>query len=136
MGDVMWADWFVVIVVVLAAARVTRAVTVDDVGAPVRRMIGEVFLRVADGWSSRRTDFDNNAAADRHFERVNRWAQHGETLATCPWCTGFWVSVVAVASLLVLDWQWVGWLGLPWAVSYLVGVCEMAVGRLGDEDKD
>lgn len=57
-----------VVVLGLAAARLARAVSVDEIGQPLRDRVNE------------RTDGN-----------VNRWAT---TLVNCPVCTGWWFSLL------------------------------------------
>ena len=55
----------------LAATRVARAISVDEISAPARRRVG--------AWASARRDVS-----------VRRWIA---ALLDCPLCTGWWVSL-------------------------------------------
>lgn len=82
------------------AARLTRLVVVDDAGQPVR--IAAVRMSAA-------------LARDR-----DRGVDFGERLVSCPFCVGFWLSVVGVVSWLLagdtLAWQAVA---LVFALNYV-----------------
>ena len=60
-----------VVVLALAAARLARAVSVDEVAEPARRRL--------EGW-----------AADRDDAGIASWANR---LVRCPVCTGWWISL-------------------------------------------
>ncbi len=58
---------------------------------------------------------------DRPRARFVRWLPKGEEFITCPWCAGFWISI--------LWWlAWVAWphwtlvIAVPLAISALVGI--------------
>lgn len=101
-----------VALITLATARLTRLVTVDTIGEPVRkaaRWTGYAFAGTA-GWD---------------------WA---DELVGCPHCAGFWLSLLVVGS-------YAAWEQHPWwttvagvfAVAYVAG---HLVARLdvGDDD--
>ncbi|WP_280332027.1 hypothetical protein [Nocardia wallacei] len=82
-------------VYVLTAARLTRIVTMDKIGEPLR------------GWA------------------VRRWPDGSmlRYLWFCPWCLGWWVcAVLAWPTALVAGLPWWFGFGLWPAGSYLVGV--------------
>lgn len=105
--------WVTVLVLaVLAAARVTRLVVGDTITFPLR------------DWAARH---DHGPRTPVHW-------LHG--LITCPWCFGFWVCLAAV----LVAWQIAphpvmpSWFAVPaetLAASYLVG---LVAGWEGGED--
>lgn len=98
----MEPDLFDAVLVVGAAARLTRLVTDDTIGRPARDALRTAGRRLA--------------GADGLV-----WA---DELATCPWCAGFWVALAVVASWAAWGahpaWQAVaGVLAVAWAVGWL-----------------
>lgn len=57
------------VLVIGATARITRAITVDVIGQPIRNLFG----------------------------RIGKTELAAEFI-TCPWCVGFWVAVAAVVT--------------------------------------
>lgn len=85
--------------IVLAAARLTRLVTVDTIGHPFRQALRWTGLHLAG----------------------DRGLVYGDELATCPHCMGFWAAAAVVVS-------YAAWAGPAWrltaavlAVAYLAG---------------
>lgn len=92
--------FLVLALIVLAAARLTRFVVIDEVGAPVRNAARRLGSAVR---------------GDVGYEWVDR-------LVGCPWCCGFWLSLASTPfAAAVVSMHWVGWLAWPWAVSWVVG---------------
>ncbi|WP_067671782.1 hypothetical protein [Nocardia miyunensis] len=82
-------------VFVLSAARLTRIVTTDRIGEPIRKAIVDKF---------------GNASMITY-------------LSFCPWCLGWWVcAVLAWPTAVVAGLPWWWGFGLWPAGSYLVGV--------------
>lgn len=112
----------VLVIYVLAVARLTRLINADKVAAPIRlypaNKVRENTL-LADEARSR----GQTAQMQLFQRRQQRWAKTYEFLQ-CPWCVGWWI---AVAGAYVPVW-WIGW---PWwalfpvalAASHLVGIC-------------
>lgn len=76
------------VVMTLAVARATRAVTTDEVTEPMR------------GWM-----------AERWSDELGpRWPV---VLVNCDWCIGFWLALLAAVlgkvTGLVHTWTWAGW---------------------------
>jgi hypothetical protein len=95
----------VLVIYVLAVARVTRLVNYDSV------LDG---LRVAVGVRAR--------SLDRSEAERGRWAAVEEFLG-CAWCVGWWVSLAgAPVVVIVVGWSWWAVLPISLACSYLVGL--------------
>lgn len=92
------------VVLVLAAARATRVIVIDEIAAPVRRWVLANEKKLLGG-------------------KLGPTPRLGK-LVRCYWCSGFWVS-----ALLVLYTQsaacFAGW--LPWQSMALVPVTAFAV---------
>jgi len=89
----MSIDWFSYLLLVLAAYRVTRAITTDTI---------------------------LESAREKVWKRFPPDTKLGY-LITCNWCTGFWVSIVfVVAYILVPDAVFV--VSLVLSTSALVGI--------------
>lgn len=81
------------VILVLAVARVNRLVRIDEAGYPVRWLL---FKVLPEGFCER--------------------------LLACPFCIGFWISLIG-------SWSWLlwgstqawTWAALPFAVSWVVG---------------
>ena len=62
---------------------------------------------------------------DTIFDRPRDWASQKaiwlETLVTCPWCAGFWISLAATI-LYALSPTVSFWLFLPFALSAVTGL--------------
>lgn len=94
---------------VLAAIRITRFVRLDEAGSPIRHLILKLF-----GWAAFLIRLKGGKARARIA---------ASNLISCPYCIGFWISVVC-------NFSWVLWgdtviwlaLMLPWALSWLVGL--------------
>lgn len=97
------------VLVTLATLRVTRLVTTDSIGqwwlyAPLYK---KAFTQ----------------------QPPPRWAKYIEGL-TCPFCVGFWIGIVALASLALVGgpgdaaewWRWLaGAFALNWVVGHVAG---------------
>lgn len=89
-------DVLTLVLVALAAARITRLVTTDSIADPVRDWLLDL-------------------------PRSERAAEWWADLVSCPWCAGWWVAVAATLVLSFAPTGAVRWLALPWALSYAVG---------------
>lgn len=88
--------------VVLAALRASRAVSVDSITDPMRRRLQLASIR--DASSARR-------------RAVFHWLHE---LAKCPHCTGFWLAGLGVAGLHLSrrpGFRWVRWFTTWWAAA-------------------
>jgi hypothetical protein len=115
-------------VLALAAFRLTRLVGWDDLTASLRARLG-VSDQTYDDWIEVQHQAEERGAA-------SLWAREMELLIPipftpaqwwiarlirCPWCAGFWISLlVAAAYTLLPDGTVI--VGLPFALSALVGL--------------
>lgn len=112
--------------VTLAAARLTRIITTDQIGEPLRRLVwrlagGEIPPALT---SPIRDIVDFNPHWEMALPRVRRLVWD---LVTCPWCIGFWISLTGIAGALAVlpppPGPFIFWLlAGSLAASYLVGV--------------
>lgn len=118
-------DWYALVLAALAVWRSYRLGAVDEI---TERPRGAITLRdwVYDSWSDeiekrRAGGFDPwDHVSPPPFSRARyKWAR----FARCPWCLGFWLSV--------LWWiAWLAWpaamiaLSVPMALSALVGITQ------------
>lgn len=101
-------------VLVLVSYRVTRLVTTDSLWAGTRERITDALM-------------------GRGTTPASKLAE----LIGCPFCVGFWVSALTVATCC-----WVGWVSLPWrhavvvawAVAGAQALCSSIDARLNRED--
>lgn len=98
----------VLVLYVLTTARLTRLVTTDKIGQPIR------------SWAVRRWPARPVPESwPEDAPRPQRWVPF---LLHCAWCFGFWVALALVWPVLAvagLPWWW--FLGLVLACSYAVG---------------
>ncbi|OMB79276.1 DUF1360 domain-containing protein [Mycolicibacterium conceptionense] len=111
----------VLAVYVLAVMRLVRLINYDTILDPLRL------------WIARRANAARAAAAEADAadmptqfavfdRRMARWNLLAHFLK-CPWCVGFWGSLVtAVVPVLVIGWPWWSVFGVALACSYLVGL--------------
>lgn len=111
----------VLVVWVLAVARVTRLVNFDVVADPVRVWVaGRAAQAQAAGAEAAAAGHTTTAAA--HVRREGRWNTAAYLLG-CPWCVGFWVALCTVwVPVALIGWPWWSGLGVALACSHLVGV--------------
>lgn len=105
----------------LVAFRLTRLVGWDDISARMRAWLG-----ISDAtYASKIEEIEEEEAAGRNpfWGRRDHARWYIARLIRCPWCAGFWVSLlVAVGAALagLADWGWVIPFGL--ALSAVVGL--------------
>lgn len=111
----------VLVVYVLAVARVTRLANHDTIVDPVRLFIVGRARRVqAAADEAERGDHPITAGLQRR--RMARWNTVFEFVG-CPWCVGFWLALVgAVPVVGLLGWSWWAVAPVGLACSHLVGV--------------
>lgn len=109
------------IVDAVAAARITRLVTMDVISEPVRgRLIRAAYLvaRGEDEVGDRERDEPYSTWTERAAD--DREAPSFATLLVCPWCTGFWVAVGVVG--LRRRARWWPAVSEAFAVAYAAGI--------------
>ncbi|MHC9292044.1 DUF1360 domain-containing protein [Mycobacterium sp. LTG2003] len=111
----------ILVVYVLAVARLTRLINYDTVLDPLRL------------WIARRAETARTAAEEAelnsqptqsaiYLRAMARWNSLAEFLE-CPWCVGWWVALAgAVPVVYVLGWSWWALVPVALAASYLVGL--------------
>lgn len=101
----------VLVIYVLAVARITRLINADTVFDRIR-------LIPARAARSALLAGDDKSRA--------RWDTVVYFLE-CPWCVGMWISLAtAIVPVLMLHWAWWTFLPLALAASHLVGVFSFA----------
>lgn len=64
---------------------------------------------------------DRLEVVGRDAKQPKAWRVYLATLIRCPWCAGFYVSVVVWVAWL-LEPRWALWAATPWAISAVVGL--------------
>lgn len=98
--------WWQFLLLSLAVFRVYRLIAEDTILDRPRRWL----LRLGD-WQD--GDGEDNIPA----EYRDKWG----LFITCPWCLGFWLSVVTWVAWLLFPTETV-WLAVPWALSAAVAL--------------
>jgi len=99
----------VLVIYVLACARLTRLINGDTILDPIRVWI---LARARD-----------DARKARSRQRWNMWVYFVE----CPWCVGWWVSVAAAyLPVHLIGWPWWALFPVALAGSHLIGVFAFA----------
>lgn len=111
----------ILIVYVLAVARITRLINYDTVldwaRLFVARRAGSALAAAEEAEAA-----DQWTVAALHRKRQARWNILLEFLG-CPWCVGMWAALGgAVVVVSILGWPWLTFLPLGLACSYLVGL--------------
>ena len=111
----------ILVVYVLAVARITRLVNYDTVldwaRLFVARRAGSALAAAEEAEAA-----DLWTVGELHRNRQARWNLLLE-FAGCPWCVGMWVALAgAVPVVIVLGWSWWALLPVALAASYLVGL--------------
>lgn len=135
----MTVGWFDVVIIVLGAWRITRLVTRDtfppaqwarDWVLERHPTVDTVFL------GSHVTDPTVDATTTIHgtpvftaTDELSAWVPATDTaigaLVTCVWCTGFWVSAIAVAA-----WWFIPMVAVPVLAVFAVAAAVGIVDRL------
>ena len=104
-------EWVAVaLVVVLSSARLTRLVTYDKF--PPVKWLREKYIEATDG---------------------SDW----QLLAFCPYCAGFWVTLVVVLAGWLSGWHEVWWLvNGSLGASYLAAMVMVYDGDTGEDEGD
>ncbi|EHI13158.1 hypothetical protein KEK_08252 [Mycolicibacterium thermoresistibile ATCC 19527] len=111
----------VLVIYVLAVARLVRLVNFDTVLDPVRVLIAR-RAALADRAAAEAGDAGREASAELYRRRAGRW----NTLAyfvACPWCVGFWLALAtAPIPVGIMGWPWWAVFGVALAASHVVGL--------------
>ena len=111
----------VLVVYLLASARLTRLINYDTLTDPFRLAIA----RRAETARQAAIEAEVNqqiTTAELHSRRQERWLTAYE-FAGCAWCIGFWVSLAgSVAPVVIVGWPWWATLPLALAASHLIGL--------------
>ena len=110
-------DWWLFILGVLAAYRVTRLVTTDKITEPIFEPIRQ---RLEIKWIDRHAGDDENLS--HLYGKSETWNSKLAFLLSCPWCLGFWVSGVVTVILSVaygLHYPILTWLAMSTVVGFL-----------------
>ncbi|MDQ8706206.1 DUF1360 domain-containing protein [Streptomyces sp. LHD-70] len=117
--------------VVLAVARATRLITTDSLTRPLRDKLGERALAAyrrdeqATDTSEREPSVPPRAPGERGLY----------ALVTCPWCIGFWLSMLAYVLIYAIGtWpstlpEWALAIVLVASTSWLVGALNTRYAR-------
>ena len=97
----VFPDWWAALILALAAFRVYRLIAEDDI-------------------LDRPRDHLMDKLAEERLEKLDK-------LITCPWCLGFWLSVIAWLAWLATP-SWTVGLAFPWALSAAVALIAKASG--------
>jgi uncharacterized protein DUF1360 len=92
------------VLLALAAFRIWRLIAADTIFDGPRKWIIGLGYRWADG-----------------DPIPKKYREHWGIFMECPWCLGFWISVVVWAAWLAVD-DWAVGLAVPWALSAVVGL--------------
>ncbi|UVT31439.1 hypothetical protein SEA_MASK_6 [Mycobacterium phage Mask] len=111
----------VLVVYVLAVARVTRLINYDVVLDFARLWIARRAAAAA-AVAAEADEWGHETISTSARKRQVRWNLLAE-FAVCPWCVGWWVALVgAVPVVIVLGWSWWALVPVALACSYLVGL--------------
>lgn len=111
----------ILVIYVLAVARVTRLVNFDAVLDRLRLWIGRRAV-VAQGAADEASAAGQMVLAASAGKRAARWNTVTYFLG-CPWCVGFWVSLAgAPFAVGIIGWQWGCVVPVALAGSQLVGM--------------
>lgn len=103
---------------VLAVARITRLINLDKIAAPLRDWV-ERKVTVHASIAERSSDPDT---ATRAQAAHHRWDVAAYFVA-CPWCIGFWLSLVTgILPVALIGWPWWALFPVALAASHLIGV--------------
>lgn len=108
---------FVALLTLLAVCRITRLIVEDSITQPLRQ---HIYL--------------NANPPPGHAPRGLRLWRLIETLTSCVWCAGFWVSVIATLGYFRCwggVWPWES-LELVWAYAAAVLACSWASALLAE----
>jgi hypothetical protein len=98
-------NWWEFVLLALAVFRIYRLIAEDTILDRPRRWL----LRLGNEWQS-----DGDEIPPEYREK---WA----LFITCPWCLGFWLSVLAWVGWLIFPTETI-WLAVPWALSAVVAL--------------
>ncbi|QHB37313.1 hypothetical protein I5G58_gp011 [Mycobacterium phage BirdsNest] len=120
----------VLVIFVLAIARLTRIINADKIADPIRLWpAGKVREATLAGHEARA--HGRSAEAAVYARRQQRWATAFE-FVQCPWCVGWWFALAgAIVPVWFIGWPWWAMFPVALATSHLVGV----LARFADTDE-
>lgn len=120
----------VLAIYVLVAARLTKLINSDKITDPLRLAIARPGTAALNSRLEAQAA-GQSALAEEYGRKVQRWKFWYE-FAQCPWCVGWWVSLIAgVPVVWHLRWSWWWLVPLALAASHLIGI-----GAVLAEDDD
>lgn len=120
----------VLVIYLLATARITRLVNFDIVTDPLRQWVFN-RAKTAQTAAIEAESAMHPAIAKTHSHRYQRWAAV-YTWSTCPWCAGLWFALAGAGIVVwLLHWHWLLFIPVGLAASYLIG---MANPLVADDD--
>lgn len=109
----------VLVVYVLACARLTRLVNADTIFDPIRVWVTGRIKLAEDHETA---EYRSQRARDAATTSKRRWTALSYQLG-CPWCIGFWICLAcAYLPVHLVGWPWWAVFPLGLAASHLVGV--------------
>ena len=98
-------SWWGFVLLVLMVFRIYRLIAEDTILDTPRRKL----LRLGDEWMQ-----EGDKVPEDFREK---WS----LFITCPWCLGFWLSVIAWIAWLIFPTETL-WFAVPWAISAVVAL--------------
>jgi len=99
-------SWWEFALLSLAVFRIYRLIAEDTILDRPRNRL----LRLSAGWRD-----------VKDYEPPPEYRAKWATFFTCPWCLGFWLSVLAWLAWLLFPTETI-WLTVPWAISAVVAL--------------
>ncbi|BBY78854.1 DUF1360 domain-containing protein [Mycolicibacterium pulveris] len=115
------ADLAVLVIYVLAVARVTLLVNTDRISDPLRLWVAHRAI-LAQKAADEHAEAGRETVAQQVERRAMRWDLLSYLLG-CPWCVGLWLALGSgIVPVRLIGWSW--WVVIPLglACSYVVGL--------------
>lgn len=114
----------VFIVAALAVYSITRLITTDSIADPIRNWIFDRFPH--EGYSTKKRPVRGKWVTVGNAYYINEGTWLGD-LIHCPWCSGFWVSLLFCAGFVASPIIATA-VSVPWALRIVPGVIESVIG--------